>query len=167
MKIDHVSQRDKAHDLKEKARIENAKESTPAKGESGSKLKTDTVTISEQARSMQRTESEMQVLKSRLESDPDIREDKVLAAKAKVDGGTLLSGKVVEQTAEAIMKSGSLADIVKGKELMARLAAVEDELPDSRQSKLDQVRQKMEAGFYNSPEVTGHVAARIMEDLLT
>ena len=166
MKIDHVSQRDKAHDLKEKAKVDEAKEATSSKEAGGRKIKTDSVTISEQARSMQRTESEMNVLKSRLESDPAIREDKVLAAKAKLDSGRLLSDEVVEKTAEAIIQKGSLADIVKGKELMARLAAGEGEISESRQSKLDEVRQRIESGFYNSQEVTEQVAGRIMDDLL-
>ena len=89
-----------------------------------------------------------------------------MAAKTKVDSGKLLGDEVVERTAEAIMKSGSLADIVKGKELMARLVGQEDEVSESRQSKLAEVKQKMESGFYDSQEVTEHVAGKIIEDLL-
>jgi len=166
MKIDHVDQGNKAHDLKEKAKAEKAKEATPAKETSGGKPKTDTVVISEQARSMQRTEAEMKAWKSRLASDPGLREDKVVAAKDKVDSGKLLNGEVVEQTAEAIIKKGSLTDIVKGKELLALLVGQEDEISETRQSKLDEVKQKMESGFYNSQEVTEHVAGKIIEDLL-
>ena len=166
MKIDHVDHGNKAHDLKEKAKVEEAKDATPAKETSGGKSKTDTVIISEQARSMQRTEAEMKAWKSRLQSDPGLREDKVVAAKTKVDSGKLLGDGVVERTAEAIMKSGSLADIVKGKELMARLVGQEDDVSGSRQSKLAEVRQKMESGFYDSQEVTEHVAGKIIEDLL-
>ena len=166
MKINHVSPRDKAHDLKKKAEPEKPAETTTSKEKSGGKIKTDTVTISEQARSMQRTESEMQVSKSRLESDTGVREDKVGAAKAKLASGKLLKDDIVERTADAIVKSGSLADIIKGKELIARLAGMEQEVEGFRQSKLDEVKQKMESGFYNSSRVTEQVAERIMEDLL-
>jgi len=166
MKIDHVFDRNKAHDLKEKTKAEKTKDPSTTKGKSGRALKTDTVVISEQARSLQRSESEMKVRKSPLDSEPGIREDKVGAAKAKIAGGRLLSEQVVERTAEAIMKSGSLADIVKGKELIARLVGAEDEVSGSDKSKLDEVKQKIEAGFYNSPEVAEHVAGRIMDDLL-
>ena len=166
MKINHVSRRDKAHDLKKKAEPEKSTETTSAKEKSGGKLKTDTVSISEQARSMQRTESEMQVSKGRLESDSGVREDKVGAAKAKLASGKLLNDDIVGRTADAIVKSGSLADIIKSKELMARLAGMEHEVEGSRQSKLDEVKQRIESGFYNSSEVTEQVAGRIMEDLL-
>ena len=166
MKINHVSPRDKPQDLQEKTKPEKSKQTTSAQEQSGGKLKTDTVSISEQARSLQRTESEMKVSKGRPESDPGVREDKVGAAKAKLAGGKLLTDEVVARTADAIVKSGSLADIVKGKELIARLAGMEHEVEGFRQSKLDEVKQKMEAGFYNSSSVTDQVAERIMEDLL-
>lgn len=167
MKIDHVYQRDKAQDLKEQAKVDKAiKEKSPAKGTDSGKQKTDTVIISEEARSLQRTESEMEVLKRRLEGDPSVREDKVIAAKAKIDSGSLLSGEVVDKTAEAIMRSHSLADIIKGKDLMARFAAESDEVGDSRQARLDEVRRRMDEGFYNSPEVTEQIAGKIMDDLL-
>jgi anti-sigma28 factor (negative regulator of flagellin synthesis) len=167
MKIDHVYQRDKTKDLQEQTKVEKSvPEKGAEKGVESGKQKTDSVIISEQARSLQRTESEMEILKKRLEGDPSIREDKVIAAKAKIDSGSLLSGEVVDKTAEAIMRSNSLADIIKGKDLITRFGAEGEEVGESRQAKLDEVRQRMDEGFYNSPEVTEEIAGNILDDLL-
>ncbi|MEA2063176.1 MAG: hypothetical protein U9P14_05720 [Gemmatimonadota bacterium] len=172
MKIDHVFQRNRspALDIKEKSKAEKpAKDasSAPLKDESCRALKTDTVDISETARSLQRTDSEMNIQQDLGDPGALVRQDNVLAAKAKVLSGSLLSDEIVSKTADAIINSGSLDDIIKGDEVKARFEDLKEVVAGAGESKLTGIRQKIEEGFYDQPEVTDKIAGDIMENFLT
>ena len=166
MKIDHLLQRANSKNLKDQSPVEKAKETTGKIGQenaAGGPLKIDTVTISEQARSLQRAQNEPQAP----ESDRGaVRSEKVNAAKAGLENGSLLSDKVVEQTAEAILESGDLGDIINSRRLAAGLnGSGVDNLSDDP-GRLEEIRQRIQSGFYNSSEVAEKIADSMMEDLL-
>ena len=87
MKIDPGIQKTKTQDPKKTTQIDTDKETTKAKAPSSPKLKADKVTISEQARSLQRVDTDLA-------------------------SGNLITDEVVERTAEAILKSGTLSDLI-------------------------------------------------------
>jgi len=166
MKIDQVLQRTQAQDIKNPTQTENAKDVAKAKSQAGPRIKTDTVTISEQARNLQRTESELKTLHDGIDEQSVIRQDKVAIAKAKLAAGQLEIDQVVEETAEAIHQSGALSDIINGDHLLMRARLSQTENLEAGAEKLAQVRQRIKSGYYNSPEVANEIADRMMEDLL-
>ncbi len=95
MKIDPGLQRTQAQELKQQSKTEGAKESGSGKSQgAGGRPLLDTVSISEEARSLQRTQSELTGLKQELESaaEAPIRQDKVEAARARLASGEAALG---------------------------------------------------------------------------
>ncbi len=165
MKIDHLIQRTKAQDPKKNQQLEAAGKET-ARGNKVAKdgtLKVDTVTISDQARSLQRTQTEIQTLKQGLES----RQQRIESLKTQVASGQYqVDDKLIEGTAEAIIKSGALGDLVNAGHPLARARLAAAGTLESAPDNLDRVRQRIQSGYYNSPEVAESIAEQMLDDLL-
>jgi len=169
MKIDHVLQRTKAPDLNQPSKTDPAKETGTVKGQSGLKIKTDTVIISEEARTLQRAESELKAQNYDIETadtQTPVRKDKVEEARAKIAKGQLFLDKVVEDTAEAILKSGTLEDIINSDKLLQNSKLSGIKVPQAGAENLAAIKEKIQSGFYNSPEVVDKIAERMIDDLL-
>ncbi len=166
MKIDHLIQRTKAQDPKKNQQLEAAGKET-AGGNKAAKdgtPKVDTVTISDQARSLQRTQAETQTLK---QGGLEGRQQRIESLKTQVAGGQYqVDDKLIEGTAEAILKSGALGDLVNAEHPLARARLAEAGTLESNQGNLDRVRQRIQSGYYNSPEVAGSIAEQMLDDLL-
>ncbi|MBW7997659.1 MAG: flagellar biosynthesis anti-sigma factor FlgM [Candidatus Glassbacteria bacterium] len=169
MKIDHLLQRTKAQDPKKNQQLENAGKETAEGNKAAGKdetLKVDTVTISDQARSLQRTQTELKTFKDGLET-LESRQERIEFIKNQIANGTYkVDDKLIEGTAEAILKSGALGDLVNAEHPLARARLAEAGTLESDPDKLARVRQRIESGFYNSDEVTDTIAERMLEDLL-
>jgi flagellar biosynthesis anti-sigma factor FlgM len=165
MKIDHLIQRTKAQDPQKNQQLEAAGKET-ARGNKAAKdgtLKVDTVTISDQARSLQRTQAEIQTHKQGLES----QQQRIESLKGQVANGQYkVDDKLVDKTAEAILKSGALGDLVNAEHPLTRARLAEAGTLESDPDNLDRVRQRMQSGYYNSPEVAESVAEQMLGELL-
>jgi anti-sigma28 factor (negative regulator of flagellin synthesis) len=166
MKIDPSVQRTKAQDPNKKTELEPGKETTTSKTPGSSTLKTDKVTISEQARSLQRAESELKILKKDLDAQTPVREDKVELARSKLASGNLITDEVVESTAEAILKSGTLSDLINIDQPLIKAMLAETGDLEASEEKLAEIKERIQSGYYNSPEVVGDIADKMLEDLL-
>jgi len=166
MKIDPSIQRTKAQELNKKTQLEPGKETTKSKSPDSSTLKTDKVTISEQARSLQRAESELKILKKELDTPSPVRQDKVKLARSKLASGQLITDEVVEKTAEAILKSGALPDLINIDQPLVKAMLAETGDLKAGEEKLAQIKERIQSGYYNSQEVAEDIADRILEDLL-
>jgi anti-sigma28 factor (negative regulator of flagellin synthesis) len=161
MKIDQILQRTQSQNLQEQTAAEKAKEGSQSKVKDqlgGRQIKTDTVVISEEARNLLRSQAGSQAA-------PEI-DDRIARLKARLDSGALLSDEIVDKTADAILKSGALNDIVNGKRLMAGMRKADLESLTGRSGRIDEIKQRVQSGYYNSPEVVDHIAQNLMEDLL-
>ena len=167
MKIDHLLQRTKAQDPQKNQLLETAKESAKnAKAAKDGAPKVDTVTISDQARSLQRTQGDLQAATDGQQAS-QTRQDRIAEIKAQIASGQYkVDDKLVEGTADAILKSGALSDLVNAEHPLARARLAESGTLESDPDKLAQVRQRIDSGYYNSSEVTDTVAERMLEDLL-
>ena len=163
MKIDHLLQRTKAQDAQKNQLLETAKETVKnGKAAKDGAPKVDTVTISEQARSLQRTQSDLQTL-----TDQQSRQERIESIKAQIASGEYkVDDKLVEGTADAILKSGALSDLVNAEHPLARARLAESGALESDPDKLARVKQRIESGFYNSSEVSDTIAERMLDDLL-
>ena len=169
MKIENYLQRTDAKSLKDQSPVEKAKDTAAKTGKEGvsGSLKIDTVTISEQARSLQRALGETAVSQPAGEKPVEVREDKVQAARNGIASGAPLSDEVVEKTAEAILSSGALSDIINARRLAAGAGRVNlEEAGLSDDERMQQIRQRIDSGYYNSPEVASSITDSMLEDLL-
>lgn len=141
MKIDPGIQRTKAQDQKKTTQIDTDKEATEAKAPSSPKLKTDKVTISEQARSLQRVDTDLA-------------------------SGNLITDEVVERTAEAILKSGTLSDLINIEQPLIKAMLAETGDLEASEEKLALIKEKIQSGYYNSPEVAEDIAEQLIDDWL-
>ncbi len=170
MKIENFLQRTDAKSLKDQAPLDKAREGAVKGAKDGSAsgvLRVDTVTISEQARNLQRTQGENPAIQGQEEQEAEVSQEKVQQARTGLAQGQPLSDEVVEKTAEAILASGALSDIINTRRLAAGAgrsgldsAAVSDE------DRLQHIRERIDSGYYNSSEVTSGIADRMLEDLL-
>ncbi len=141
MKIDPGIQRTKAQDQKKTTQIDTDKETTEAKAPSSPKLKADKVTISEQARSLQRVDTDLA-------------------------SGNLITDEVVERTAEAILKSGTLSDLINIEQPLIKAMLAETGDLEASEEKLALIKEKIQSGYYNSPEVAENIAEQLIDDWL-
>ena len=172
MRIDQALNQTQAQDLGEKAKVEkNDLQEQPKLAEKTStgSSKGDTVVISEQARNLQKTETNLKTnTTAETTTDQSVRQDRVDAVKAKVESGAYVDDELVNRTADKILNSGSLNDVVKD-EIKVQgndtgQIKLEDPVDDSE--KLNEVREKIKSGFYNSTEVVDGVANNILENLM-
>ncbi len=141
MKIDPGIQRTKAQDQKKTTQIDTDKETTEAKAPSSPKLKADKVTISEQARSLQRVDTDLV-------------------------SGNLITDEVVERTAEAILKSGTLSDLINLEQPLIKAMLAETGDLEASEEKLALIKEKIQSGYYDSPEVAENIAEQLIDDWL-
>ncbi len=141
MKIDPGIQRTKAQDQKKTNQIDTDKETTEAKAPSSPKLKADKVTISEQARSLQRVDTDLV-------------------------SGNLITDEVVERTAEAILKSGTLSDLINIEQPLIKAMLAETDDLEASEEKLALIKEKIQSGYYDSPEVAENIAEQLIDDWL-
>ena len=162
MKIDHLLQRTKAQDPKKNQQLlETSKETAKnAKAAKDGSPKVDTVTISEQARSLQRTQNTQQDVQLTRQERLDQIKAQIASGEYKVDD------KLVEGTADAILKSGALSDLVNAEHPLSRARLAGSGALDSDPDKLARIRQRIDSGYYNSSEVSNTVAERMLEDLI-
>lgn len=141
MKIDPGIQRTKAQDQKKTTQVDTDKETTEAKAPSSPKLKADKVTISEQARSLQRVDTDLV-------------------------SGNLITDEVVERTAEAILKSGTLSDLINIEQPLIKAMLAETGDLEASEEKLALIKEKIQSGYYDSPEVAENIAEQLIDDWL-
>ena len=141
MKIDPGIQRTKAQDQKKTTQIDTDKETAEAKAPSSPKLKADKVTISEQARSLQRVDTDLV-------------------------SGNLITDEVVERTAEAILKSGTLSDLINIEQPLIKAVLAETGDLEASEEKLALIKEKIQSGYYDSPEVAENIAEQLIDDWL-
>ena len=166
MQIDNVLQRTQAQDPKGPAPAEAGKDTSPLKSTDSPKPKVDTVTISEQARKLQATEAELQLLQQEPTDKAGSRSALVDAAKAKVSDGNFLLDEVVNGTAEQILNSGALSDLINNDNPLVRARLAQTGTLAAGEDKLAQVKERIASGYYNSSEVVDQTAEKILEDLL-
>ena len=166
MQIDNVLQRTQAQDPKGPAPADAGKDASPLKSQDSPKPKVDTVTISEQARKLQATEAELKLLQQDNTGQAGSRSELVNAAKAKISDGNFLLDEVVNGTAEQILNSGALSDLINNDHPLVRARLAQTGTLAAGDEKLAQIKDRIASGYYNSSEVVDQTAEKILENLL-
>ncbi|MBC8205146.1 MAG: flagellar biosynthesis anti-sigma factor FlgM [FCB group bacterium] len=92
------------------------------------------------------------VVRDKLAVIPDVRMEKVQAAKAKLSEGFYNRGENIEEAADAFLKQSPAADEVRTKAAVNELMNKMDELPEARNEEVSNAKNRAYLGEYNREE---------------
>ena len=78
------------------------------KSESAQKAKSDSVTISSQAKNLSETDTQVKTAKARINATPDVRQDRIDAVREKIANGFYDSDEFKEKLADRLMNEFGL-----------------------------------------------------------
>ena len=85
--------------------------------------------------------------------------------RARVESGYYDSSQVREQIADALLDSGGMREVASDVVQIRTARRGLDELPDVREDKVDEARQRVRTGFYDTPQARRDTADRILDEL--
>ena len=90
---------------------------------------------------------------------------RIEAVRERVTSGYYDSQEVRERIADRLLRSGNLQEVVD--EIVVSKGAKQqlDEIPDTRPARVDEAKQRVSGGFYDTPEVRNETAERILDEL--
>ena len=86
--------------------------------------------------------------------------------KRRVESGYYNARQVREQIADALLDSPSMRDDVSDVVVFKGAQEALDAVPDEREDKVSEARQRVESGFYNRGEIQRDTADRILDELV-
>ena len=86
--------------------------------------------------------------------------------KRRVESGYYNARQVREQIADALLDSPGMRDDVSDVVVFKRAQEALDAVPDEREDKVNEARQRVESGFYNRGEIQRDTADRILDELV-
>ena len=109
----------------------------------------DKLSISNEARSLHHTE---QVVQAELKMMPDVRQDRVEAAKNRLQNGFYSSDENLPEITDALLNQFSKAARKPEESAAEVLLNMSDELPEIRPGQVEQALQRKDDNFYNGDE---------------
>ena len=85
--------------------------------------------------------------------------------KRRVESGYYNARQVREQIADALLDSPSMRDDVSDVAVFNRAKEAVNAVPDVREDKVNEARQRVESGFYDRSEIQRDTADRILDEL--
>ena len=85
--------------------------------------------------------------------------------KQRVESGYYDARQVREQIADALIDSPGMRDSVSDVVVFKGAQKALDAVPDEREDKINEARQRVESGFYDQGEVQRDIADRILDEL--
>ena len=86
--------------------------------------------------------------------------------KRRVESGYYNARQVREQIADALLDSPSMRDDVSDVVVFKGAQEALDAVPDEREDRVSEARQRVESGFYNQGEIQRDTADRILDELV-
>ena len=86
--------------------------------------------------------------------------------KRRVESGYYNARRVREQIADALLDSPGMRDDVSDVVVFKGAQEALDAVPDEREDKVSEARQRVESGFYNQGEIQRDTADRILDELV-
>ena len=86
--------------------------------------------------------------------------------KQRVESGYYDARQVREQIADALIDSPGMRDSVSDVVVFKGSQKALDAVPDEREDKVNEARQRVESGFYNRGEIQRDTADRILDELV-
>jgi len=110
---------------------------------------TDKLSISSEARNLQHTD---QAVKSKLSQMPEVRSDKIMAARERLNQGYYTSDDVLTKSADAVIQQSAEASRKADEATISALLNKLDQEPDIREKEVETAIQRKDSGYYNTEE---------------
>jgi|GEM_PF-2312751 len=134
------------------------KSGKPSGGKKAESNAEDKLIISSEARNLQHTDK---VVKAALSEMPEIREDKVLAARERMSAGDYFSEDGLEDAADSLISQFSKASRKAEESTLKVLLNKMEEEPEIRRGQIQEAADKQAAGFYNSEDSLKKTSERL------
>jgi len=123
-------------------------------GESGA----DKLSISSEARNLQHTD---QAVKSKLSQLPEVRSDKIMAVRERLNQGYYASDDVLTKSADAVIQQSAEASHKADEATISALLNKLDQEPEIREKEVESALQRKNSGFYNTEEPIRKTAEKL------
>ena len=105
-------------------------------------------------------------LSSKAVNAPEEANPRIDEIKERVRSGYYDSAEAKQQIADALLESDSLRGTVKDIEANRSVKQQLDQVPDTRPERVEQAKQRLEDGYYDSPEVRRETGERLLDHLM-
>jgi len=150
MRIEGLSQQPKVSQTQQRH--------TAVRTKKGSEQSSDVVEISKSAQ-------DVSELGAQAQAAPTGNEARIQEVRARVQSGYYDSRQVREEIASSLLSSGGMEEVVSD---IAQTQVVKQQLaevPDTRIERVDEARQRVDSGFYDTPQVQRDTADRILDEM--
>jgi anti-sigma28 factor (negative regulator of flagellin synthesis) len=150
MRIDGLSQQPKVPQTQQR--------SAPVRSRKGGGVTGDSVEIAASAP----TVDELSAQARATSTDNSAR---IAEVRERVQSGYYSSRQAREQIADSMLESDGMREVV-GDIAQAQVARQElAQIPDTRPDRVEQARQRASSGYYDTPQVRGQIADRVLDEL--
>jgi len=125
----------------------------------------DTVTISKKGKTLQKDKAEFLVAKKALSKIPNLRQEKVQSALLKMENDFYNKSIVKRELSKKFLTSWLLNTKISGTGIDSKYKAELRKIPDVREKKIDEIREKIRNKFYNNKKTISELSERILKDL--
>ena len=125
----------------------------------------DTVTISKKGKTLQKDKAEFLVGKKALSKIPNLRQEKVQSALLKMENDFYNKSIVKRELSKKFLTSWLLNTKISGTGIDSKYKAELRKIPDVREKKIDEIREKIRNKFYNNKKTISELSERILKDL--
>lgn len=141
-----------------KSQIVNKKQTSSVK-ESKLNVK-DTVSISKEAKLLQKDNADFIIAKNALSQLPSVREDRIRAVQEKIKNNEYSSPAFKTELLNKIVGSGLFNNEIR----QTGLQSIRENVPDVRELKLDLVRDRIKEDYYSRKDVVQDLSNRILKE---
>ncbi|MFC1558387.1 flagellar biosynthesis anti-sigma factor FlgM [candidate division KSB1 bacterium] len=120
----------------------------------------DTVKISQKGKLLQKDNADFLTAKNALSQLPPVRQAKVKAAQAKIKNNEYNSASFRKELLTKMVGSGLFSNEIK----KTGIKSIQKNIPDVRESKLRQVRERINVNYYNRGDVVRDLSDRILKE---
>ncbi|MCK4965804.1 flagellar biosynthesis anti-sigma factor FlgM [bacterium] len=120
----------------------------------------DSVKISQKGRLLQKDKADFLIAKNALSRLPSVRQDKVKAAQEKIKNNEYNSASFKSKLLNKIVGSGLFSNEIQ----KTGIKSIQKSIPNVRESKLNQVRERINVNYYKRSDVVRDLSDRILEE---
>jgi hypothetical protein len=131
---------------------------------------TDSVEFSAQAKGLQETEKVLRFALEKLESFDDVRQERLSDVQDRINQDFYMDDDIDEAVSERMFSNQEIAQVARRhlevKQQLDNLHAIDNEETPIDEDKLQSIRDRVAAGYYNDPEVIEATADKLLETII-
>lgn len=120
----------------------------------------DSVKISDKGKLLQKNNADFLIAKNALSRLPSVRQNKVKAAQEKIKNNEYNSASFKTKLLNKFVSSGLFSNKIR----KTGVKSIQKSIPDIRESKLSQVRERINVNYYSRSDVVRDLSGRILKE---